>query len=80
MANSSLNGTAPSPVGQRTRRIALVGELHAIVLGVDVAHVGRDDAGEVERRLGDREGVGGVVDDADRRPVLLAEADQLAAR
>ena len=35
-------------------------------------------AGEVERRLADREGVAGVEADADAGAGLLAEADQLA--
>ena len=34
--------------------VALVGELDAIVLEVQVAHVRGDDAREVERRLGRR--------------------------
>ena len=41
--------------------------------------MGRDDPREIERRLGDREAVAGVVDDSDARPEFLAEGDQFAA-
>ncbi len=69
----SLNGTAPSPIAQRIRRIALVGELHAIVLEVNEPNVRRDDLREVERRLGDWKGVAGIEHDPDVRAGLLAE-------
>ena len=58
---------------------AFVGALRAIVLQMDVAHIGRDGAGEVERRLGHREGVAGVEDDADGGAEFVAERHQFAA-
>ena len=46
--------------GAAHEAIALVGELHAVVLQMHVAHMRSDAADEVERRLGDRKGVAGV--------------------
>ena len=60
--------------GAAHQPVALVGELHAVVLEMHVPNVRRDPPREVERRLGDRKGVAGVEDDADAAGRLLAEA------
>src|SRR5450631_4487507 len=58
--------------------VALVGELDAIILEMDVANMRRDSRGEVERRFGDRKCVAGVETDADAAP-RLAESNKLVA-
>ena len=51
--------------GAAHQAIALVGELHAVVLQVHMPHVLSNAADEVERRLGDRKCVAGVETNAD---------------
>ena len=65
--------------GAADEAIALVGELDAVVLEVDVATCGATTLREIERRLGDRKRVAGVEADADGGAGLLAEGDQLGA-
>ena len=64
--------------GAAHEAIALLGELHPIVLQMDVAHMRGDAAGEVERRLGDREGVAGVEANSNAAGAL-AKVRQLVA-
>src|ERR1700722_7038136 len=59
--------------------IALVGELHAVVLQVHVAHVRSDAADEIERRLGDRKRVAGVETNAEATCRLAKLAKFVAA-
>ena len=59
--------------------IAFVGELHAIVLEMDVPHMRGDAAREVERRLGDRERVAGVETNADAARRLAKFRELVAA-
>jgi hypothetical protein len=56
--------------------IAFVGELDPIILEMDVSEMRGDATGEVQRRLGDGEGVAHVEANADAA-VGLAESDQL---
>ena len=64
--------------GAAHEAIALVGELHAVVLQMDVPHMRSDAADEIERRLGDREGVAGVETDAEAAG-RLAKLDEFVA-
>ena len=68
----------PVADGAAHEAIALVGELHAVVLQVHMPHVRSDMGHEIERRLGDRKCVARIETDAEatRR---LAKFDEFIA-
>src|SRR5271166_841046 len=69
----------PVADGAARQTIALVAELDAIVLEMDMGHVRGDAAGEIERRLGDRERVAGVEADPDAARRIAERSKLLAA-
>src|ERR1700733_212540 len=65
--------------GAAHEAIAFVGKLHPVVLQMHVPHVRSDAADEIERRLGDWEGVASIETDADAAGRLAKLAKFFAA-